>query len=73
MLSEKPYVAFAITAENAQELRLFLLERPHNEQWSNDVLDAVEAALDRVDNVVPIHGGHSVRVGAQLKGDVNGN
>ena len=61
MLSDKPYVAFAITTENAHELRLLLLERPHNEQWSNDVLDAVDAALDRVDNVVPLHG-HSVKV-----------
>ena len=67
-MPDVPYVAFAITAENAQELRLFLLERPHNEQWSNDVLDAVEAALDRVDNVVPIHPGFSVKVGEGTTG-----
>lgn len=38
-------VALLITRENAEHLRQLLLDQPHNEQWSNQVLDQLEQAM----------------------------
>ena len=39
------WVKVCLTPDDTRQLKELLLSRPHNEEWSNRVLEEIEAAL----------------------------